>query len=112
MNVCDCDLPYAPSEHKHDGEQRHQLHQVLADVGGHDGQLQEEEEEEAQRLGDVVGVHPDVPVHLRVQVERPDGAEPDPGHAQHQHACTDTEEGQDTVEFIQNQPQINCLHEI
>lgn len=43
-----------PAKNKYDGEQRHQLNQVLADVGCHDSKLQEVEEEERQRLVDVV----------------------------------------------------------
>lgn len=59
-----------PAEHKDDGEQRHQLQQVLADVRRHDSQLQEEEEEEGQRFVDVVPVHRHLSVHMLGSVER------------------------------------------
>lgn len=76
-----------PANRKADGEQRHQLHQVLVDVGRHDGQLQEEEEEEGERLVDKVPVHRDVPVHLLGLVERPHVAVAEAGKAQHHHTC-------------------------
>lgn len=78
---------HLPANRKADGEQRHQLHQVLADVGGHDGQLQEEEEEEGERLVDEVPVHRHVPVRLLGLVQRPHAAVAEAGKAQHRHPC-------------------------
>lgn len=76
-----------PANRKADGEQRHQLDQVLVDVGRHDGQLQEEEEEEGERLVDEVPVHRHVPVHLLGLVERPHVAVAEAGKTQHHHTC-------------------------
>lgn len=76
-----------PANRKADGEQGHQFHQVLVDVGGHDGQLQEEEDEEGERLVDVVPVHRHVPVHLLGLVERLHVAVAEAGKAQHHHTC-------------------------
>lgn len=77
----------SPAKRKTDGEQRHQLHQVLVDVGRHDGELQEEEDEEGERLVDEVPVHRHVPVHLLGLVERPHVAVAQAGQAQHHHTC-------------------------
>lgn len=52
-----------PAENKYDGEKRHQLHQVMADVGCHDSKLQEVEEEKGQWFIDVVPVHRHPSVH-------------------------------------------------
>lgn len=43
-----CQKTPPPAKNKYDGEQRHQFDQLLADVGCHDGELQEVEEEEGQ----------------------------------------------------------------
>lgn len=79
-----------PAESKYDGEQRHQLHQVLTDVGCHDSKLQEEEEEEGQRFVDKVPVHRHLSVHQFGLIEGLHGAVAQSGHAQHHHTCRDT----------------------
>lgn len=76
-----------PAENKYDGEQWHQLDQVLADVGCHDGELQEIEEEEGQRFVDEVPVHRHLSVHLFALIEGLQRTVAQPGHALHHHTC-------------------------
>ncbi len=79
-----------PAENKYDGEQRHQLQQVLADIGRHDSELQEEEEEEGQRFVDVVPVYGHLSVHQIILIEGLNAAVTQPAHAEHQNTCRDT----------------------
>lgn len=50
-------LQLSPAQGKDDGEQRDEFELLLAQVHGHDGQLEEVEQEERGRVRHVVPVH-------------------------------------------------------
>lgn len=50
-------LKLSPAEGEDDGEQWDEFELLLAQVHGHDGQLEEVEQEERRRVGHVVLVH-------------------------------------------------------
>lgn len=62
----------------------------MVDVGCHDSELQEEEEEEGQRFVDEVPVHEHVSAHALGLVEGLHAAVAYAGRAQHHHACRET----------------------
>lgn len=84
-----------PAEDEDDGEQRHQLEEVLGDVGRHDSQLQEVEEEESQRVVDEVPVDRHLGVHRAVVIERRQDAVAQPGQSLHHHTKQDGDGGEE-----------------